>query len=218
MKIVCISDTHCQHDQVIVPECDLLLHTGDATIRGSEKEFEDYVHWLEKQPAKHIAVIAGNHDFVCQTNPTYVHEFYRESRVNYLYDSYVDIEGLKVYGSPWQPWFHDWAFNFDKYDDGTQAIACWEKIPNDADIVLTHGPPYRILDRVRRWRPGEDPDVGCPYLLERLKVVKPKLHVFGHIHEQYGIQVVGETKFVNASTCTLQYEPTNEPIIIELEV
>lgn len=217
MKIVCISDTHNKHDAVIVPECDLLLHTGDFSSRGYRHELEAFVAWLDKQPAKHKVFISGNHDFICQSSPEFVNEVVAKHDVNYLLDDFVELEGLKIYGSPWQPWFYNWAFNFNMNDDGTQAEKTWAKIPDDTDILLTHGPPHGVLDRVARLvTPDEDPCVGCPELKSRVLDVGPKLHVFGHIHESYGTTKVHDTQFVNAACCTLQYNPTNEPIILEL--
>jgi Icc-related predicted phosphoesterase len=129
--------------------------------------------------------------------------------LHYLQDSGVEINGVKFWGSPWQPWFHDWAFNLKT---STQLRSKWNLIPTDTDVLLTHGPPFGILDRTQRT--GES--VGCHELLLAVRRVSPKLHVFGHIHEGYGMKQVGETLFANASTCTLQYRPTNSPVVVDL--
>jgi Icc-related predicted phosphoesterase len=216
MKVVCISDTHNKHEQIEIPECDLLLHTGDFSSRGYKHEFQNFVKWLDKQPAKHKVFISGNHDYICQKEREFVAEFVADYDVHYLLDSSVEIEGLKIYGSPWQPWFHNWAFNFNK-NDHAQAISTWAKIPDDTDVLLTHGPPYKVLDRVARvMHAGEDPNVGCKFLLGRVMEVKPKLHVFGHIHEAYGQLEHNGTLFINAASCTLQYQPTNLATVTEL--
>lgn len=215
MKIVCISDTHNKHGEIDIPECDILLHTGDFSSRGYRHEFENFVQWLDKQPAKHKIFISGNHDFICEKEPQFVKDYVSNFGVHYLFDSFVEIEGLKIYGSPWQPWFHDWAFNFER-DDYKQAIKTWAKMPDDTDVLLTHGPPYRIMDLVARPTKNEDPNVGCKFLLGRVVVVKPKLHVFGHIHEQYGQLEYNGTLFVNAASCNLQYKPINLPTVAEL--
>ena len=217
MKIAFISDTHNYHEGLTIPECDILVHTGDFTSRGYRGEFQDFATWLAGQPAKHKVFISGNHDFICQKDPAFVTEYLKDLDVHYLLDSFVVLEGLKIYGSPWQPWFHDWAFNFREDDDGTQATACWSQIPDDTDILMTHGPPYQIRDVVARLvTPEEDPSVGCPYLMSRVKEVKPKIHAFGHIHEQYGIVPKDGTLFINGSTCDLQHNPSNLPIVVEL--
>ncbi len=216
MKVVCISDTHNRHEQIKIPDCDLLLHTGDFTVKGTETELENFANWIALQPAEHKVVIAGNHDFICQKNPKLVFAIFQKLGIEYLNNSSVTIDGVKIYGSPWQPWFHNWAFNFAKNDDGTQALACWNKIPDDVDIVMTHGPPYKILDKVNFPNFGEDPNVGCKFLLHRIMQIQPKIHMFGHIHEQYGTFDLNGTKFVNASTCDLRYKPNNEPVVIEL--
>ena len=128
--------------------------------------------------------------------------------VTYLEDEEVEIEGLRLWGSPWQPWFYDWAFNLPR---GPALRAKWDRIPAGIDVLVTHGPPHGVLDHVGR---GED--VGCEELLEAVRRVRPRLHVFGHIHEGYGQLERDGVRFVNASTCTLSYDPVNAPILFDL--
>ena len=140
--------------------------------------------------------------------------------VTYLQDQGEMIEGLSIWGSPWQPWFYDWAFNLAR---GPQLAEKWAMIPNGIDIVVTHGPPMGILDRTDR---GEH--VGCADLRDQMAILRPRLHVFGHIHEGYG-QVVkqvwrrddptvsDDTIYVNAANCTVQYRVENPPIVVDLE-
>lgn len=216
MKIVCISDTHNKHKKILIPECDILIHAGDFSSRGYVHELKNFAQWFSKQPAKHKVFISGNHDFVCQEEPNLLAQIANDFNINYLFDSYIEIEGLKIYGSPWQPWFYNWAFNF-KPNAKKEAIDKWNEIPEDTDVLITHGPPYQILDQVNRVvHEKEDPNVGCKYLLDRILKINPKLHVFGHIHEQYGVKKVGETTFVNAASCNLRYEPNQVPIIVEI--
>ena len=205
MRIVCISDTHCRHDDVDLPDGDLLLHAGDATKRGTLDQIRDFDRWLGTLPHPHKVVIAGNHDFGFETDPTARALI---TNATYLQDEGIEIAGVSVWGSPWQPRFFDWAFNLDR---GPDLAAVWAKIPDRTDVLLTHGPPRGILDRTFR---GED--VGCDDLLEAAQRVKPKLHVFGHIHEAYGRLDRDGTTFVNASTCTLRYEATQAPIVVDL--
>ncbi|HNC99840.1 MAG TPA: metallophosphoesterase, partial [Myxococcota bacterium] len=113
-----------------------------------------------------------------------------------------------IWGSPWQPRFFDWAFNLDR---GEPLRRVWQKIPDGIDILVTHGPPKGILDRVQRG--GE---VGCEELREALRRVRPRLHVFGHIHEAYGQLHLDGTHFVNAASCNLDYRPVNPPVVVEL--
>lgn len=113
--------------------------------------------------------------------------------------------------SPYQPEFCDWAFNVPANSARIRQI--WSKIPNDVDVLLTHGPPAKILDRTY-----DGVNAGCQPLLERIKQIKPRLHVFGHIHEAYGLEEQNSTIFVNASTCSLRYKPTQPPITVDLEL
>eukprot|EP00968_Pinguiococcus_pyrenoidosus_P016988 scaffold1655_cov247-Pinguiococcus_pyrenoidosus.AAC.20 len=120
--------------------------------------------------------------------------------VEYLRDSSIDVEGYHIYGSPWSPVFHDWAFNLRR---GAECAEAWEKIPQQTDVLITHGPPLGIGDHCRSHLRA-----GCVDLLrEVLGRVKPLVHMFGHIHEDPGIFECcsSQTRFVNASTCTLRY-------------
>jgi len=208
MKIVCISDTHNLHHHVArIPDGDLLIHAGDITKSGDLEDLKSFNSWLGELPHKYKVCIAGNHDF-CFEN------FSEQSRnlitnAHYLQDEEIVIEGLKIYGSPWQPWFFDWAFNLRR---GEALSKKWNKIPNDTDILVTHGPPHGILDKVMS---GEK--VGCEELLARLDALAQlKLHVFGHIHEASGESEFKQIKMINASTCTLSYKPINPAIVVEL--
>ncbi len=208
MRIICLSDTHGLHAQIEVPEGDILVHGGDLTRRGMLEELGAAADWLRSLPHRHKLVIGGNHDFCLEQQPEKARLLL--DGLTYLEDDSCDCEGLKIYGSPWQPWFHDWAFNLRR---GEPLRKVWAKIPNDADIVVTHGPPQGILDRCYDGR-----EVGCQDLLERLEAVQPRLHVFGHIHEAYGQKQVGETLYVNASSCTLRYQAIQKPIVIDMAI
>ena len=216
--ICCISDTHNKHKDVIIPKCDILFHAGDATSQGYLKEISNFAEWFATQPAKHRICIPGNHDFGYQNNVDNIENIFDNLDVTLLIDEATTVEGLKIWGTPWQPWFHNWAYNFPQYDkiSGYVAKNKWAEIPNDTDIILVHGPPYMALDKVLRPYEGEDPHVGCPHLRERILEIKPKLVVCGHIHEGYGRTYINDTLVVNASICTLDYKPYNKPIMIEL--
>ncbi|MBX3168139.1 MAG: metallophosphatase domain-containing protein [Candidatus Eremiobacteraeota bacterium] len=208
MRIVCLSDTHGLHGQIEVPEGDLLLHGGDLTRRGRLEELAEAAEWLRSLPHGHKVVIGGNHDFCLEQQPDKAKDLL--VGLTYLQDEFCHCQGLKIYGSPWQPWFHDWAFNLRR---GEPLREAWAKIPNDTDIVVTHGPPQGILDRCYDGR-----EVGCQDLLERLETIQPRLHVFGHIHEAYGQRQVGDTLYVNASSCTLRYQPIQKPIVVDMAI
>jgi predicted phosphodiesterase len=206
MRIVCLSDTHDQHGQLDVPDGDLLLHAGDATMTGALDQIEAFDAWLARQPHRHKVVIAGNHDFGFQRAPARARELLRSAI--YLEDSLAEVAGLRIWGSPWQPWFYDWAFNLER---GPQIAAKWAQIPAGIDVLITHGPPFGILDRTSR---GDE--VGCVDLLAAVQRVRPRLHVFGHIHEAHGRLERNGCIFVNASNCSERYGPEQPPIVVDL--
>jgi Icc-related predicted phosphoesterase len=137
----------------------------------------------------------------------------RYPSITMLLDSACDVDGVAFYGSPWQPWFGGWAFNFPRSDDDDVAFTTWRRVPDKTEVLVTHGPPYGILDRVARGGMS----VGDRVLRERVATLgRLRLHAFGHIHEAYGEVDIDGVRYANASICTLQYEPTNAPIVIDL--
>lgn len=205
-RLVFLSDTHARHHKIpVVPEGDILLHAGDLTNWGSLADVEHFNGWLGRLPHKHKVVIAGNHDFCFEKDPERAVALL--TNAHYLQDQSLELEGLKLYGSPWQPRFCNLAFNLDR---GPKLAAVWDKIPEGTDILLTHGPPHGQLDRTR-----DGLAVGCEDLARRLLTVRPRVHLFGHIHEGYGM-VRGETTYVNASVCNVHNEPVNAVQILEL--
>lgn len=204
LRIVCISDTHGLHGACQVPPGDVFIHAGDLSGRGRERELLEACEWLHSLPHQHKVVIAGNHDFALEHPSPKV--LLAMKGLHYLMDRAVEVEGLTIYGSPWQPWFYDWAFNLPR---GPLLREVWSKIPDQTDILVTHGPPLGILDRTER---GDQ--VGCADLLERVRQVRPRLHVFGHIHEAYGAEQREETLFLNASLCDLSYRPCQPPFVV----
>lgn len=214
MKIVCLSDTHNCNEQIEVPEGDILLHSGDATIRGTQPEVEEFLGWYSSLPHQYKIFVAGNHDWLYETNNHFARMITANFNIIYLQDSFIEIEGLKIYGSPWQPRFFDWAFNLNR---GAELAEKWKLIPNDIDILITHGPPNGILDEVERKYWTEN--TGCEELIKKIEELSKnqlKLHLFGHIHCGYGqIEKFG-VKFVNASNCDEDYNPTQPPIVVEI--
>lgn len=209
-RIVCLSDTHNCHEQIAVPDGDVLIHAGDATIRGTIEEIVLFNHWFAGLPHRYKIFVAGNHDWLFETNNPLARTLL-DSSIYYLQDSSVEIENLKIYGAPWQPRFYDWAFNLMR---GAELSAKWKLIPDAADVLITHGPPNGILDRVPM--PYNFENVGCEELRKRVEAVRPRLHVFGHIHCGYGTAEKFGVRFVNASICDESYEPNNPPIVIDL--
>lgn len=216
MKIVAISDTHNQHRSLKLPEGDMIIHAGDVSGRGYKSEVDDFLNWFSQLDFMYKIMIAGNHDFYFEdlakddpSNPKYpsIKEYIPEG-ITYLNDSGVTIEGVKIWGSPVQPWFHDWAFNRMR---GSEIKYHWNMIPLDTDILITHGPAFGIHDECMSG------NVGCKDLLDKINIVKPKLYVCGHIHEAYGVEKVGETTFVNASVLNERYEIKNPPVVLNFD-
>jgi Icc-related predicted phosphoesterase len=210
MKIVFISDTHKMHDQVNVPDGDVLVHAGDISGRGSLQDVASFAAWFNKLPHQHKILIAGNHDFCFENELRSEAINILGDDVNYLEDSEVIIDGVKFWGSPWQPEFCNWAFNLPRGVGHLKEK--WDLIPEDTDVLITHGPPHGYGDFVA-W---DQIHVGCEEMLEALDRVKPKIHVFGHIHEGYGEFEHNGIKLINASVCTAGYDPINAPFVVEI--
>lgn len=211
MRIVFISDTHTLVHRLVVPDGDVLVHCGDFTGNGSLQQVADFDSWLAKQPHEHKIVIAGNHDIAFEEAPESARLLLRTPL--YLQDSVARIDGVTFYGSPWTPFFNNWAFNFpqDFRAGHLAAEETWAKIPDGVDVLVTHGPPYGILDDA-----PSGGSVGCDELLDAVERVKPRIHSYGHIHECYGTLVRGETLFVNACSCDGAYRPVNAPVVVDL--
>lgn len=209
MRIVCISDTHNFHRDVRLPAGDVLVHAGDFTGQGTFGEARHFLEWLETQTQfGHRVLVAGNHDWLPEQEPR-VFRALVPRNVTYLEDAGAELDGVRFWGSPITPWFHSWAFNRAR---GAEIDAHWARIPQGVDVLVTHGPPYLQGDRVEH----SDGHVGCEDLRRRVDALRPRLHVFGHIHEGYG-DVQGEhTRFVNASVCDRFYRPVNAPIVVDL--
>ncbi len=219
MKIINISDTHSKHG--LIPEewlepADCIIHAGDISTRGYEHEIENFFIWYSSLTQyKYKILIAGNHDWYFQDNPTYVQELLKKyPDIIYLQDSGVEIEGIKFYGSAWQPTFFNWAFNLER---GLDIKAKWDLIPVDTQILITHGPALNHGDLViNQHSPNGGQRVGCEDLLKAVERVKPKYHISGHIHCGYGTTTNGDTIFINPSTANEAYQMVNKPIIFNI--
>lgn len=246
VRIVCMSDTHSltPHIKFDIPYGDIFIHAGDFTRCGGLEEVIDFNSWIGRLPHKHKIVIAGNHEL--SFDRTFTHPLSRSpsdgprslhvvdeiptlglprdniaeaintknirdclTNCTYLQDQEIVIYGLKIYGTPWQPEFCKWAFNVPR---GEACLRKWNLIPDDTDVLVTHTPPIGHGDLcctgVR---------AGCVELLSTVqKRVRPKYHVFGHIHEGYGVSSDGKIIYINASTCDISYLPTNPPITFDI--
>jgi len=207
MKFCLISDTHGHHRKIDIPkDCDAILFAGDMTKRGEPALLADFAAWTEEL-GKPFVAIAGNHDLSLDKDTSLEPLL---DNLCYLRDSSVEFDGIKIYGSPMAKKIGVWAFGYQT--DG-EAKEYWDLIPDDTDILITHGPPLGMLDKL--YYGGER--VGCPVLLKAIDRVKPKLHLFGHIHERWGIIKSHPTIFVNASICTWPgVAPTNKPFVLNI--
>lgn len=204
MRIACISDTHQKHDMLNISEVDMLIHAGDFCSYGTVEEAKRFNSWLARIEVKYKIVIAGNHDKCLEQYNG--HEII--SNAIYLQDEAVEIEGVKFYGSPWQPEFCNWAFNLPR---GQPLASQWAKIPSDTDVLITHGPSFGKLDSL-----PNGVHVGCEDLARRISELKLSYHIHGHVHHSYGFAQYANPRVVNASSCNEAYVARNEPIIIEV--
>ncbi|QSQ11972.1 metallophosphatase domain-containing protein [Myxococcus landrumensis] len=211
MRLVLISDTHRRHEELEVPACDVLIHAGDFSKRGKQPELESFLSWFSAQPAREKVFVAGNHDFICEREPGLTRELARQAGVHYLDDEELVVSGLRLWGSPVTPRFGGMAFNYDR---GAPILARWNLIPEGLDILITHGPPKGVGDRTFLGA-----HVGCSDLLARVHQVRPRLHVFGHIHESFGEHSVPDvpTRFLNVANCHLLPFGLRPPVTVELE-
>jgi Icc-related predicted phosphoesterase len=217
MKVALLADTHG-----FLPElepCDLVIHAGDICPVSDHSEAmqfswltTNFALWLNDQPCQEIIYVAGNHDFFFEGHKWVVDRALKHIGGTYLRDQAYEVNGYKIWGSPWQPWFHNWAFNIRSVEELAQK---WSLIPDDTEILITHGPPYGILDVEGFGKTN----AGCPALRKRISELKDlRLHVFGHIHHSFG-QYVGENNewFVNASYVDEGYKPRPQaPVYLTL--
>ena len=219
MRITFISDTHTKHEKLngFLPGGDILIHAGDLTSRGYTQEIENFAKWydgIDNYDTKMF--ICGNHDFGFQDDPEKIKGLLTGYKtIDYLQDDWMgigeDVDTMvKIWGSPWQPEFHNWAFNLPR---GEKIMEKWNLIPKDVDILVTHGPAHGKLDYV----PYDGLNVGCEDLLMKIQEIKPKIHVSGHIHSGRGVVFSEGTLYVNASVLNDRYEFRNKPITIDFD-
>jgi Icc-related predicted phosphoesterase len=218
-RITFISDSHTKHDKLngFLPGGDLLLHAGDLTSRGYIGEIESFMKWYDKIDNYDTKVfIAGNHDFGFQEDNQKLRGLLTGYKtIDYLQDELMMVgedydNMIKIWGSPWQPEFHNWAFNLPR---GEKIKEKWDMIPLNTDILITHGPAFGKLDYVSY----DGKNVGCEDLLLKIQEIKPKIHLCGHIHEGRNIVFSDGTLYVNASVLNDRYEFRNKPITIDFD-
>lgn len=207
MRFIALADTHCRHHHLKLPAGDVLLHAGDVTMRGLRSELLDFLLWFASQPHRHKIFIGGNHDFCLEQLPAAQIQALLPPGVTYLNDSGTAIDGIRIWGSPVSPFHHNWAFNRHR---GAHIRRHWQKIPADTQILITHAPPFSILDQLVSEKNSGDKD-----LLERVQELQPAFHLFGHIHEAYGTSRKGNTRFINASLMNENYDLVNRPLVFD---
>ena len=217
MRVTFISDTHTKHDQCTnnLPGGDILIHSGDFMSTGHFwNEAKPFFEWFNNlDQYTHKIFIAGNHDRLFENEASTARRLIdKYPNIKYLLDSECTINGLKIWGSPWQPEFNNWSFNLPRNGDVLRRT--WNQIPMDTDILITHGPAFGHLDISGH---GET-NVGCELLRERIDKVKPLIHCFGHIHGSAGYKFDGNTHHFNASILNERYQYQNKPMTIDIDL
>lgn len=218
MRITFISDTHTRHRELEndLIGGDLIICAGDISSRGHLQEIKEFYEWLDGlNHYDHKISIAGNHDWGFQDNPTKTMEIINSYKnFHYLQDDWIYVgeeyeDMVKIYGSPWQPEFYNWAFNLPR--NGWELKQKWDDIPNDTDILITHGPAFGYVDTIK----SKGFNLGCELLAKRIKEFKPKIHVCGHIHSGRGYAFDGDTHYINAAVLDEKYNYTQKPQTVD---
>jgi len=205
MKIICISDTHNKHEELILPEGDCIVHAGDFTDSGTKKETRNFLEWFSSTPYDHKILIAGNHDFYLQKKAHKIDQIIPE-QIHYLEDSGVTLDTINFWGSPYTPGDHSWAFTKDR---GRPISQHWKQIPENTNVLITHTPPFGIMDEL-----NNRTMIGCKNLTDRLSELNISHHIFGHVHNDYGMVKTEKTTYINSSSLDDSYRPINRPITI----
>jgi len=199
VRLVSVADTHTfEADLGELPAGDVFIHVGDLTRGGELEEMRTVAAWINEQPHRHKIIVPGNHDWC----------FLRERRdverllpdVHVLVDERVSIDGVRFWGSPWQPEFHNWAYNLPR---GEALARKWALIPPDTDVLLTHGPPAGYGDTI-----SISTRSGCADLLDAVRQIRPRLHLFGHIHQDGGLWTEDDLTFANVTTWECERDAT----------
>lgn len=227
MIVVAISDTHNQMSRIKerIPPGDLLIHAGDLTNQGSKEEMELEIDELASLPHEFKIFVPGNHDWYAQRHEKELFHYCQDRGIKLLMDNTVIINEKRIYGSPWTPNFGYWAFMLNP----EQLAMLWRNIPDDTDILVTHGPPRGLLD-VNFYESSTWNDDLMQYVAELkqehcgdlalfnqvINRVQPHFHIFGHIHPSYGMKTFMNTHFLNVAICGARNVIMHEPITFEI--
>jgi len=212
VKLICISDTHGDHERIELPAGDVLIHAGDLSAHGTDLETLEFMRWFGDQDFKHRICIAGNHDTFMEQDPKLAKMYAEENGVNLLCDSGLVVDDIQFWGSPITPRFFNWAF---MRDPGESIEKHWRMIPDNTGVLITHGPPFGIMDEVQRDN-GTVEHTGCPSLLQRVDKLRPAHHIFGHIHEGHGQWVTPDTTYHNVSSMNEHYQMKHDAVTIDI--
>lgn len=220
MKIWFISDTHCEHQNLEVPDVDAVIHCGDESNHGNawmnEPEARRFFDWYSelKIPAK--IFVPGNHSTAIEQGLIRSTDY---PEVTFLIHESMQWNGMRIFGSPYTPEFFNWAYMKAR----SQLDIVWQSIPDDIDILITHGPPKGIMDVTADMYTGEPVHVGSKSLMRHVEHrIRPRIHAFGHIHDEpaihnYGTLFHGATQFINCACCHLTRGLVNQGVVVELD-
>jgi Icc-related predicted phosphoesterase len=219
MKIWFISDTHNEHSGLSIPEVDLVIHCGDESTHGNafmnEPEARKFFDWYSVLNIETKLFVPGNHSTAVEQGLIRAEDY---PGIRFLIHDQIEVRGLKIFGSPYTPRFHDWSYMKKR----GQLDLVWQSIPDDIDILVTHGPPKGVLDLTRDIESKAIVQVGCIALRRHVEErIKPKIHAFGHLHDEtgicnYGMFTRGATQFINCSCCNLASQLKNNGFAVEV--
>jgi Icc-related predicted phosphoesterase len=206
VRLVLVSDTHQLHRELDLPDGEIFIHAGDISMLSkSRAAIADFNEWLRELPYRHKIVVPGNHDFFLEADES---KRFLLGNATVLINEAVEIDGLRIWGSPVTP-LYGGAFGMSSADDRRRLYA---RIPEETDVLVTHGPPFGILDSA----PGTESHSGDRELLEAVKRIRPKLHVFGHIHGANGLYTTDHTMYVNAALLGQSGGLDAKPIVLHM--
>lgn len=209
MKIIHLSDSHNKHNNLVLEDGDIVIHSGDATNMGTIPEVVDFLNWFGKLNYTHKLFVAGNHDWLFEKNPSLAKQLCKEHNVIWLNSEEIIINNIKFYGESSQPDFCSWAFNKPSHE----LLHSYANIPDDVNVLITHCPPKGIRDFLYNGSTVGSSELNIH--LPRLKELKA--HLFGHIHAAYGVSLIDGVQYSNAALCNEQYWSVNKPIEIFLD-
>jgi Icc-related predicted phosphoesterase len=209
MKLVLISDTHGQNNLLEgLPSADVIIHCGDVTRYGNRDGLREFAKAFSQCKATHKIAIAGNHDACFEKHSIESNAIMARENIIYLENDGITLDGVKFWGMPWTPVYGIWSFMADE----DLLMEKWARVPKDTDIIISHGPPRNILDET-----VDGDRVGSFEHRFAVSHIRPRLNVFGHIHEAYGMQHFVGVDYINCSILNEKYVATNEPVVYELK-